>query len=112
MTTGKINWLTQRLTALLLLPLTFWFLYHFKKLSRFEYYEILIFFKSTTNSFIFCFMLLIMIYHGNLGMQTIIEDYISNKNLRNRTIIIIKILSYILMCISLLSVISIKYVNK
>ena len=51
----------------------------------------------------FGLMLLIIIYHGKLGMQIIFEDYISNKLLRKNIIIIINILSYILMIISLLS---------
>ena len=43
------KWITQRVTAALLLPLTFWFIYSAISLSEMEYDDIMIFFKSYIN---------------------------------------------------------------
>jgi succinate dehydrogenase hydrophobic anchor subunit len=40
-----LKWLTQRITALILIPLTFWFIYSAISLSKMTYYEIEIFFN-------------------------------------------------------------------
>jgi len=109
MISGKTHWLMQRLSAIILIPLTLWFVYKFIKLTSYEYSEILNFFNSKTNSFLFCIMMLVMIYHGRLGMQTIIEDYISTINIRNKIIFIIKIFSYIIMLVSSLSIFYIQF---
>ena len=39
-----LKWVLQRVTALLLIPLTFWFIYSAISLSKMEYIEITIFF--------------------------------------------------------------------
>ena len=63
------------------------------------------FFNSYANLLILLSSLLLMIYHGKLGMNTIIEDYISQKNLRKKILFANEYLSYILMFISIASII-------
>ena len=105
MTSGKFHWLAQRITAVLLLPLIIWFLYYFKKIIDYDLNQISNFFNSYANLLILLSSLLLMIYHGKLGMNTIIEDYISQKNLRKKILFANEYLSYILMFISIASII-------
>ena len=107
----KFHWLAQRLSALILLPLLTWFIFMFLKLKKFEYSEIIIFFNSKINFSLFYLIIILMIYHSNLGIKTIIEDYISNIVLRNRIIIFTRFFSYSLMIICLVSIVLIQY-NK
>ena len=75
----SIKWLTQRVTATLLLPLTFWFIYSAISMSEMEYDEIIIFFKSYLNLLLFYIMMMAMLLHSKLGLQTIIDDYVTSK---------------------------------
>ena len=109
MTSIKLNWLTQRITAIMLIPLSLWFLYKLVKLSGYSHNELILFFSSIANSFLFLVMIITSILHGKIGVQTIIEDYVNVPTRRNMAINTINILSYILIAISILSIIVIQF---
>ena len=44
MKSGRIHWLAQRITAIVLIPLILWFLLNFVSLMNYNYNETLIFF--------------------------------------------------------------------
>ena len=73
------KWLTQRITASILIPLTFWFIYSAVSLSKMTYSEIEIFFQSYFNALLFFVMMQSMLLNSKLGLQTIIEDYVTSK---------------------------------
>ena len=89
-----LKWLLQRITASMLVPLTFWFIYSAISLSKMEYNETINFFQSYLNSFLFYIMMIAMLLHAKLGLQTIIDDYVTSKKIYNLTIWIINITSY------------------
>ena len=91
------KWLIQRITATFLVPLTFWFIYSTISLSKMNYNEITIFFKSYINLALFYTMMITMLVHSKLGLQTIIDDYVTSKNGSKTINLIINILAYSLM---------------
>tara|TARA_A100001011_G_scaffold180642_2_gene189518 strand:- start:1125 stop:1454 length:330 start_codon:yes stop_codon:yes gene_type:complete len=91
------KWLAQRVTATILLPLTFWFIYTAISLSKMEYDEITIFFKSYINLLLFYIMMIAMLLHSKLGLQTIIDDYVTSKNGSKAIKLIINFFAYSLM---------------
>ena len=91
------KWITQRVTAALLLPLTFWFIYSAISLSEMEYDDIMIFFKSYINLLFFYIMMIVMLLHSKLGLQTIIDDYVTSKKGSKTIKFIINFFSYSLM---------------
>ena len=92
-----LKWLLQRITASMLVPLTFWFIYSAISLSKMEYDETINFFQSYFNSFLFYIMMIAMLLHAKLGLQTIIDDYVTSKKMCNLTKWVINIISYFLM---------------
>ena len=88
------NWLLQRISSIILIPLIIWFFWNIILLKDFTYYEILSLFKIKINGFIFTTMLITMIYHSKLGLQVIFEDYIDNKTLQSKAIYIMTFFSY------------------
>ena len=103
------KWIMQRLTALILIPLTFWFVYQCVILSSYEYDQIRTFFFSKINASLFFILIMSMLYHAKLGNDTIVEDYVTSHNLRKITKLIISTLTYtsmILTTISLFYIIS------
>jgi succinate dehydrogenase / fumarate reductase membrane anchor subunit len=76
------KWILQRITALFLIPLTFWFIYHCISFQYSRFEEMKLFFQSYLNSFLFFIMIITMLIHGKLGCETIIQDYISSLYLQ------------------------------
>ena len=76
---GKKHWLYHRFTAILLLPLIIWFIYSLSRVPEITYSNMILWTSKTPN-YIFLFVLiLISARHFQLGIQVILEDYISNK---------------------------------
>ena len=97
------KWIMQRLTAVILIPLTFWFVYQCVLLSSYEYDQIRAFFFSKTNTLLFFILIMSMLYHSKLGNDTIVEDYITSNNLKKITKLIISSLTYIFMILTTIS---------
>ena len=103
------KWIMQRLTAIILLPLTFWFVYQCVLLSNYEYDQIKSFFFSKINASLFFILIIAMLYHAKLGNETIVEDYVTSVNLKKITKLSISVLTYscmILITISLFYIVS------
>ena len=92
-----LKWLLQRITALILIPLTFWFIYSAISLSKMEYYETINFFQSYLNSSLFYIMMISMLFHGKLGLQTIIDDYVTSKRISNLSKWCVNFFAYMIM---------------
>ena len=74
----SFKWILQRITALFLIPLSFWFIYNCISFQNLKYFELQLFFKSSLNSFLFTIMMTSMLLHAKLGCETIVQDYISS----------------------------------
>ena len=92
-----LKWLLQRITASILIPLTFWFIYSAISLSKMEYDETIKFFQSYINASLFYLMMLAMLLHAKLGLQTIIDDYVTSKKIYKLSKWGINLTSYTLM---------------
>ena len=92
-----LKWLLQRVTASILIPLTFWFIYSAISLSKMAYDETAIFFQSYLNSFLFYLMMITMFIHAKMGLQTIIDDYVTSKKIYKFIKWTINLISYFLM---------------
>ena len=101
------KWIIQRITALLLVPLTFWFIFHSISFQHANYFEILLFFNSYINSFLFLIMMIAMLVHAKLGCETIVEDYVSSINLNKSIKSLINLITLFMIIISIIAIIKI-----
>ena len=97
------KWIMQRLTAVILIPLTFWFVYQCVILSNYEYDQIKSFFYSKINASLFFILIIAMLYHAKLGNETIVEDYVTSVNLKKITKLSISVLTYLSMILTTIS---------
>lgn len=72
---GVNHWWRQRLSAIAIVPLCVWFIINIVQAAGSEEH-LLLFLASPLNSLAMMLFIGSMIYHGYLGMQVIIEDYV------------------------------------
>jgi len=101
------KWLIQRITATLLIPLSFWFIYHCLSFASMNYTQLFLFFKSIINSLLFLIMMISMLVHAKLGCETIIEDYVTSKSLKDISTLLINLIVYLSMIIITLAIVRI-----
>jgi succinate dehydrogenase / fumarate reductase membrane anchor subunit len=76
------KWVLQRITAIFLIPLTFWFVYQCISFQNSQFQQMKSFFESYLNSFLFLSMMIAMLIHARLGCETIMIDYVNSLNLQ------------------------------
>ena len=104
------KWVLQRVTAVLLIPLSFWFIYQCISFQDFKYEDMQYFFQSYFNSFLFGIMMVAMLFHAKLGCETIIQDYISTIYLQKIFKAFINILTIISLFLVIMAIIKMSFI--
>lgn len=76
------HWLMQRITALALVPLSFYLIVFLDLCMNAPYQQTVDWLKSPLNTVCIEAWLLAVFYHAALGLQVVIEDYIANQSLQ------------------------------
>jgi succinate dehydrogenase / fumarate reductase membrane anchor subunit len=102
---GTGHWFAQRLTALAMIPLSLWFLYALLTVLRGGSVEqVHLFFASPLNAVAMVLLLALLFWHGMLGLQVIIEDYVHCPCAALTLHILNKFLSVLLAAIGIVAV--------
>ena len=101
------KWIVQRVTAILLIPFSFWFIYHCLSFASMNYTQLVLFFKSSLNSLLFIIMMISTLIHAKLGCETIIEDYVTSKSLKDISTLLINLIVYLSVIIIALAIVRI-----
>ena len=104
---GLSHWITQRVTAIALVPLTIWFVSIVAMMKDSSYQSSINIVSNPFNATILILLILSMFWHSQLGLQVVFEDYISGKNTRMFCIITMKFFMTTIGVLSALSVVRI-----
>jgi succinate dehydrogenase / fumarate reductase membrane anchor subunit len=80
------HWLVQRITAIILIPLTFKLIGFLDLCMNAPYQETTAWLKSPLNTLYIEVWVIVTCYHAALGLQVVIEDYVANHELQSRFI--------------------------
>ena len=105
------HWKIQRYSAIVNLILALWLAIGILCIQGYSFLETIQWVKSPINSVLISLFFITSFMHMRLGLQVVIEDYISNILIRKRLIIGINSLSWILTILSILSVLKIVIFN-
>lgn len=90
----KILWMLQRISAVLLFIFFIWFLASIYSIELNQYNKTIKWIKEDSNALLLFFFSFTILFHANLGLSVIIDDYIHNikskkifKMLKNLSII-------------------------
>ena len=80
------HWWYQRMTAVALVPLSFWLIILLDKALNAPYADTLAWLSSPLNAIVILAWTLAVIYHAALGVQVVLEDYVSTIAIREKSI--------------------------
>jgi succinate dehydrogenase / fumarate reductase membrane anchor subunit len=73
---GAGTWIKERISALMLVPLGVWGLWSATRLIKAPFEDMIDWLKSPVNAVLLIALLLTAIYHMQLGLRVVIEDYV------------------------------------
>lgn len=76
---GSDHWMKQRITAIANIPLVLWFVYSVVDLRGASYAEFTGWLEQPVNAVLMILFVISTFYHGVLGSQVVVEDYIHNE---------------------------------
>ena len=83
---GLGHWKTQRLSSVLLIPLTAWLLWVFIALTGADHATAALFFAQPFNAVMALLTAAVMVYHAQSGISVVCEDYVSPPSLQTALI--------------------------
>lgn len=101
---GVHHWWQQRLTAVAIVPLVFWFVVSIAANVGADYTAMHAWLKQPLNATLLVLLLVAVFHHMQLGLQVVIEDYVHCHALKTASIVAVKLLSFALGAFGVLSV--------
>lgn len=101
---GVAHWWAQRLTALALAPLSLWFVIAVIELAGADRVRFVAWLRQPISA---AFMLLVLVatfYHGALGLQVVIEDYVDNEAQRLGLVIVMRFAAILIAVLGIVAV--------
>ena len=106
---GTHHWWMQRLTAIALVPLSLWFVASLIVVVTAEHAVVIAWLHSPLVAILCCTLIMATFYHGQLGLQVVLEDYIHTEWLKLASIVVMKLSSLLLAAACLFAVLSIAF---
>jgi succinate dehydrogenase / fumarate reductase membrane anchor subunit len=104
---GVDHWWKQRLTAIALVPLLLWFGFSVALLGTADYYTVRGWLAHPVNAGLMILVLSAGLWHGVLGLQVVIEDYIATEWKKITVLLLVKFAAVILALAGILAVLRI-----
>jgi len=101
---GTHHWWQQRLTALILVPLTLWLVISLVSISAGDHAVVTQWMHRPLNAVFLILFIVAIFHHAQLGIQVVIEDYVHTEWEKIAGIILVKFLSVMAGTASVLSV--------
>ena len=100
---GTTHWWLQRVTAVALLPLTLWFVMSIAAVAGKEREVVISWFGDPLSAIALSTLMVAGIYHAVLGIQVVIEDYVSCEWRKLLFIWIVRFLGFFLSALAVVS---------
>ncbi len=109
---GSHHWWSQRMSAVALLPLGLWLILSLARLAHSgatNYANLSAWASSPFNAMMLIATLLVVLYHSQLGVQVVIEDYAAEGSSRIGALMMQKFLHLIVAVIGVFSVLKLAF---
>ncbi len=106
---GVGHWWAQRMTSLALVPLALWFVAALVTLTGADHATARAWIGSPVPAALLVLLIVAAFYHGALGIQVIIEDYIHHEGVKVAALIAVNAVSLLLGLTGVLAVLTILF---
>jgi succinate dehydrogenase / fumarate reductase membrane anchor subunit len=106
---GTAHWWAQRVTSVALVPLMLWFVAGIAAGSGAGHADAVAWIGSPVNAVLLVLLLAVSCYHGALGVQVVLEDYVGNHALQIAAIVLVKFAATVLATAGIFAVLSIAF---
>jgi len=106
---GVGHWWHQRLTAIALIPLSLWFVASLVFLTDTDHATAVQWLKSPFTLGLMVLFIGALFYHAVLGVQVVIEDYVSRHGLRLMSIVLVQFIGFALAMAAIVSLLVIAF---
>ena len=103
---GAHHWWMQNLTSIALIPLTLWLAYSIASFGGMSFEQVTAWMQSPLVAVSLAILVVVMIYHAQLGIQVIVEDYVGGW-LRIASLILLNFTCIALVFLALFSIIKV-----
>lgn len=106
---GVSHWWSQRVTAVGLVLLGLWFACSLLRLGSFDHGAVVAWIGTPTHAVLLSLLIGTAAYHSQLGVQVVVEDYVSNKGWKIVTMLFVNFLHVALAALGVFSVLRIAF---
>jgi succinate dehydrogenase membrane anchor subunit len=86
---GVSHWWSQRVTSVALLLLGLWFVASLLRMPTFEYQFVVAWIGAPVNAVLLLLLIATLVYHSQLGVQVVVEDYVQHHGLKIATMMLL-----------------------
>ena len=101
---GVQHWWAQRVSALALVPLALWFVIAIIELAGADRAQFVAWVGQPVPAVFLILLLIAVFYHGALGLQVVIEDYVDNEAQRLGALIVMRFAAILLAVLGIVAV--------
>ena len=106
---GTGHWWVQRLSAVALVPLTLWFAVALVTLPDFSHPALTAFLAGPLNGALMILLVGVLLYHSQLGVQVVVEDYVHGAGLKVVTLVLLTLAHGALGVIGILAILRVSF---
>jgi len=106
---GAGHWWAQRVSSVALIFLTLWFLFALAALGDFSYPAVVTWMGSPLNAVLLTLLIITTVYHTQLGLQVVVEDYVAGPGPKILTMLAINFILVLLAGLGVFSVLRVAF---
>ena len=106
---GVGHWWSQRVTSVALVILGLWFMSALLRLGELDHSVVTAWIASPVNAVLLSLFVGTAVYHSQLGVQVVVEDYVEHKGAKIVTMIVLNFVHVVLGALGIFSVLKIAF---
>jgi succinate dehydrogenase / fumarate reductase, membrane anchor subunit len=106
---GVGHWWTQRVTSVALVVLTLWFVSALLRLGDLGYPIVTAWMSSPLNAVLLSLLIATAVYHSQLGVQVVVEDYVARHGTKVIVLLLLNFLHVVAGALGVFSVLRIAF---
>jgi len=107
---GVEHWWWQRVSSIALVPLSLWFVISVIGLAGADLDTVVTWLDNPVAAVLFVLLIAATFYHGALGLQVVIEDYVENEGTKLAALIVMKLAAFLLAALGIFAVLKLAFV--